>query len=170
MPFVSTGGVIGRGCVSMRHGDVGARVRRLFRLSVPMAVFALMAGTLPAAADSTGPLDPASLTATELSPDSTFSASKSDDIAQTDPSLLGLTSSDPVNVMIKYTYAATASYAGGVNGLAATSPRKTGKSLKDNDQAVQQYESYIKAREAETSAAIQQTVPGVAIDTKIGRA
>jgi len=149
----------------MRRGDVGARVRRLFRLSIPMAVFALVAGTLPAAADATGSLDPSSLTATELSPDSTFSASKSDDIAQTDPSLLGLTSSDPVNVMIKYSYAATASYAGGVDGLAPTSPRKTGKSLKDNDQAVQQYESYIKAREAETSAAIQQTVPGVAIDT-----
>ena len=149
----------------MRHGDVGARARRLVRLSIPMAVFALMAGTLQAAADTTGPLDPASLTATELSPDSTFSASKSDGIAQTDPSLLGLTSSDPVNVMIKYSYAATASYVGGVDGLAATSPRKTGKSLKDNDQAVQQYESYIKARELETSAAIQQTVPGVAIDT-----
>jgi len=149
----------------MRRGDVGARARRLFRLSVPVAVFALMAGTLPAAADTTGPLDPTSLTATELSPDSTFSASKSDDVAQTDPSLLGLTSSDPVNVMIKYTYASTASYAGGVGGLAATSPRKTGKSLKDNNQAVQQYESYIKAREEETSAAIQQTVPGVAIDT-----
>ena len=38
--------------------------------------------------------------------------------------------------MIKYDYDATASYDGGVAGLAATSPGVTGKELKDNKGAV----------------------------------
>ena len=53
-------------------------------------------------------------------------------VRQTDPSLLGRTDSTPVNVMIKYDFDATASYTGGIAGLAATSPRVTGKSLKAN--------------------------------------
>ena len=53
-------------------------------------------------------------------------------VRQTDPSLLGRTDSTPVNVMIKYDFDATASYKGGVAGLAATSPAVTGKTLKAN--------------------------------------
>src|SRR3954470_20431960 len=79
-----------------------------------------------------------------LTPDSTFSAAKSSSgyLAQTDPTLLNQSSSSPVSVMIKYDFDATASYTGGVAGLAATSPRSTGKSLKANGGAVAAYESY----------------------------
>src|SRR4029077_341077 len=75
----------------------------------------------------------------------------------------GLTSSDPINVMLKYSYAPTASYVGGVDGLAPTSPRKTGKALKDNGDAVGKYESYIKGKEVETSAAVVAAVPSASI-------
>src|SRR3954468_13323815 len=66
-------------------------------------------------------------TASALTPDSTFSASKSDSgqLAQTDPSLLNRSDATPVAVMIKYDYDATASYTGGVAGLAPTSPAVT---------------------------------------------
>ena len=140
------------------------RLNRLFRLSVPLLGAVLALGGSPALAGPVSSLDPSALTASSLAPDSTFTGSKSDDVAITDPSLLGLTGSDPINVMIKYTYAATASYAGGVDGLAATSPKKTGKSLRDNGDAVQAYESYIKGRENETSAAVVAAVPSASID------
>jgi subtilase family protein/PA domain-containing protein/fibronectin type III domain protein len=149
----------------MPRGAFRRRLSGLFRLSVPIAAVVLATAASPVAAGPTATIDPSTLTATELSPDSTFTASKSDDIAVTDPSLLGLTSSDPINVMIKYSYASTASYAGGVDGLAPTSPRKTGKALKDNSQAVQQYETYIKGKENQTSAAIVAAVPAASIDT-----
>ena len=149
----------------MPRGPVRRRLSRLYRLSVPIAAALLAAAASPVAAGPTASLDPSTLTATELSPDSTFSTSKSDDIAVTDPSLLGLTSSDPINVLIKYSYASTASYAGGIDGLAPTSPRRTGKALKDNSQAVQQYETYIKGQESQTSAAIVAAVPSASIDT-----
>src|SRR5262245_8904512 len=55
----------------------------------------------------------------------TYTAAKSPSgqLAQTDPALLGRTDSKPVNVLIKYDFDATASYTGGVAGLAPTSPR-----------------------------------------------
>jgi subtilisin family serine protease len=65
--------------------------------------------------------------------------------------------------MIKYNYVATASYIGGVAGLAATSPRATGKSLKQNASAVQAYESYLGSQQAKTSAAIKQAIPSAQI-------
>jgi subtilisin family serine protease len=100
-----------------------------------------------------------------LTPESTFSAAKSSSgyLAQTDPTLLNQTSSSPVNVMIKYDFDATASYTGGVAGLAATSPRATGKSLKANAGAVAAYESYTSRRTDAISAAVAQAVPAANI-------
>ena len=87
-------------------------------------------------------------------------------LAKTDPSLLGRTDSAPVNVMVKYDFDATASYPGGVAGLAATSPRKTGKSLKDNKAAVAAYEQYTTGlADKIDAAAIQQAVPDIEIRT-----
>jgi len=89
--------------------------------------------------------------------------SKSGRLAQTDPALLGLTSSDPVNVVVKYDYDAVASYTGGVAGLAATSPSVTGKKLKDNPGAVRAYEEYLAEQESAITAAIQAKVSGAAV-------
>ncbi len=91
----------------------------------------------------------------------TFTGAKSDSgqLAQTDPSLLGRTDATPINVMIKYDYDATASYTGGVPGLAATSPAVTHKALKDNAAAVNAYDAYTAKRAAKISASVQQSVP-----------
>src|SRR6185369_17163734 len=102
---------------------------------------AVLVGAIGVAA---GGATSSSFTATTLSPESTFSAGKSDSaaFATTDPSLLGRSDSTPVNVMIKYDFDATASYKGGVSGFDATSPSVTGKTLKANAGAVSAYESH----------------------------
>jgi Subtilase family/PA domain/Fibronectin type-III domain len=113
-------------------------------------------------------------TATALTPDSTFSASKSDSgqLAQTDPSLLNRSDAAPVDVMIKYDYDATASYTGGVDGLAPTSPAVTGTPLDQGSPAITAYDNYADARANSISAAVQQAVPaatvGDAVNTVYG--
>jgi hypothetical protein len=94
---------------------------------------------------------------------SVTSKSESGQLARTDPSLLGRTDSTPVNVMIKYDYDATASYTGGVDGLAATSPSVTGKELKDNKAAVKAYEAHTAQVSDKISAAVEQAVPSTDI-------
>jgi hypothetical protein len=100
-------------------------------------------------------------TATALTPDNTFSAAKSDSgqLAESDPSLLNRSDATPVAVMIKYDYDATASYKGGVDGLAATSPAVTGKSLDENAGAVAAYNNYAAGKAQEITSAVEQTVP-----------
>src|SRR3954447_1847896 len=97
-----------------------------------------------------------SASAAQISVDSTYVAQKSTSgaLAQTDPALLGRTDSTPVNVMIKYDYDATASYTGGVAGLAATSPSVTGKKLKDNPAAVSAYEQHTSQVSTKITAAV----------------
>jgi hypothetical protein len=108
---------------------------------------------------------PSSLTATALTPDSTFVGEKSvsGGLAQTDPSLLGKTSSNPVNVMIKYDVDATASYTGGA-GYTATSPSVTGQTLQQNKAAVQAYDQHVESVANRISSAIKATVPAADIN------
>src|SRR5262245_62814281 len=63
-------------------------------------------------------------TAQALTPSDRVSGSKTltSRLAQTDPALLGRTDSTPVNVVVKLDYDSVATYAGSINGLAATSP------------------------------------------------
>src|SRR3954464_466332 len=104
-------------------------------------------------------------TATSLTPDSTYEGFKSDSgsLAKTDPSLLGRTDATPVNVMIKYDFDASASYAGGVAGLTATSPAVTGKALKDNKGAVEAYEQHAKKVADDISSTVTAAVPSANI-------
>ena len=99
-------------------------------------------------------------TATPLTPDTTFTGEKttSGGLAQTDPSLLGQADSTPVHVLIKYDLEPTASYTGGVSGLAPTSPRATGKALKDNPGAVKAYEDYAKNKADKIGRSVQSAV------------
>ena len=103
--------------------------------------------------------------ATPLTPDSTYSAAKSTSgaLARTDPALLGRTDATLVNVMIKYDFDATASYAGGVPGLAATSPAVTRKKLKDNKVAVSAYERHTTNLTNKISSAVKAAVPSAGI-------
>ena len=103
-------------------------------------------------------VDPSSLSATALEPDGeavTVAKSRSGALAQTDPALLGRNDSTPVPVLIKLDYDAVASYAGGVEGLAATSPEVTGLALDENTAAVTAYLGHVADEEAAARAAIE---------------
>ena len=107
-------------------------------------------------------VDPSELSATALEPDGapiTAAKSRSGAIAQTDPALLGRNDTTPVPVFIKLDYDAVASYAGGVDGLAPTSPEATGKALKANKGAVDAYKQHLSNEEAAARQAIAAAVP-----------
>ena len=93
---------------------------------------------------------------------SSFEGSKSavSDLVKTDPSLLNQSSSAPVAVFVKYDVDSTASYAGGVEGYAATSPRATGKSWKDNQQAVNAYRGYATGKIQQITDSALSSVSG----------
>ncbi len=107
----------------------------------------------------------AQFSAAPLTEDSTYSAPKSASgrLARTDPALLGRTDSTPINVLIKYDFDATTSYAGGVAGLAPTSPAVTHKKLKDNKNAVSAYEQHAASASNKISAAVKAAVPSASI-------
>ena len=134
------------------------------RIAVALATLCLLAGQLVFAGAASG-ADPSRFTATPLTPDSTYVGAKSTSgaIARSDPALLGRTDSTPLNVVIKYDYDVAASYTGGVAGLAATSPRVTGKSLEDNADAVRAYDAYAADLSGEITARAQEAVPDLAV-------
>jgi subtilisin family serine protease len=135
----------------------GKRARRSWAAVVGLlALVALIMSATGGAANTA--LTVAPLPVTE---GATYAISKtpSSGLAKTDPSLLGRTDSRPVHVMIKYDFAATASYGGGISGLKATSPRVTHKTLKQNASAVSAYTNYARAKADRISAQIEQTIP-----------
>ncbi len=79
-------------------------------------------------------------------------------IAETDPELLGRSDSTPVNVIVKLDYDSVATYTGGVQGLAATSPKTTGKKLKQNKGAVDAYLAHAEDVEQDIVSDIQGAV------------
>ena len=141
------------------------------RMAVALATLCLLAGQIMFAGVVSG-ASPAKFTATPLTPDSTFTGTKSSSgaIAKSDPALLGRTDATPVNVMIKYDYDATATYAGGIDGLAATSPAVTGVDLKDNAGAVQAYDAYTAGVSSEITADAQAAVPALTVDSTFSTA
>ena len=133
------------------------------RILVAAAAGMLVLG-LPTSAGA-APKQAPKYTATQLVPTSTVTAFKapSSQLAQTDPNLLTRTDSFPVRVMIKLDYDATASYAGGVAGFAATSPRVTGKKLTGASPAEQAYGRYIQGKKDAFAAAFGSALPGAAV-------
>jgi len=89
----------------------------LRRIAVALATLCLLAGQTIFAGVVSG-ADPSKFTATPLTPDSTYTGVKSSSgaIAKSDPKLLGRHDKTVVNVVIKYDFDATASYAGGIRG------------------------------------------------------
>ncbi|MEO5986086.1 MAG: S8 family serine peptidase, partial [Candidatus Limnocylindria bacterium] len=80
-------------------------------------------------------------------------------LAQTDPALLGRNDATPVPVLIKLDYDAVASYAGGIEGLAPTSPEVTGKPIRANTVAVDAYRKHVSKKDAAARDAIEAAVP-----------
>ncbi|MGH2792200.1 MAG: S8 family serine peptidase [Actinomycetota bacterium] len=107
------------------------------------------------------PRQSSDLTITPLTVDNSFEAAKSpsSSLAETDRSLLNLEGSKPVNVVVKFDYDAAATYAGGVQGLAATSPEVTGRALSENLGALRAYRDYAKDVEASVIDGISSRVP-----------
>ena len=96
---------------------------------------------------------------------STYAAAKhaNGSVAKTDPSLLGLTGSKLVPVMIKYAFTPTASYAGGIKGLKATSPRVTHNALRKNLKAFSRYQAFANSKADRITAGIKRAVPSAKI-------
>ncbi len=65
-----------------------------------------------------------------------------------------------MNVLVKLDYDSVATYQGGVQGLDATSPKKTGKKLKQNRAAVEAYEAYVAEVETDIVSDIENAVSG----------
>jgi hypothetical protein len=80
-------------------------------------------------------------------------------IARTDRTLLGRHESGPVSVLVKFDSDPVATYAGGVAGLAATSPAITGRRLAGRGAEVA-YESYLGEREAAFRRTLADRLPG----------
>jgi subtilisin family serine protease len=152
-PLMSTSRFVGSDASTRRRG-----VRRAFRLLI--ALTALVALSVTAAGAASG--DTNDPVGESVSAGTSFEGSKSPTsrLAQTDPSLLGRTDSTPVNVMVKLDYDSTATYEGGVAGLEATSPGKTGRKLKNNRGAVEAYERHVATVERSVVSAIESAVSG----------
>ncbi len=143
-----------------------------FIRSVPILIAAaalvgLLTVTATSTASRTAQASALRLTASPLTPSSTYVGSKtmSGYAAKTDRTLLGSTSSRLVNVMIKYDFDALASYAGRIPGLKATSPRASGKKFSQNRVAVAAYDRYTARKITRINSAISAAVPGVRFGT-----
>ncbi|HET8657558.1 MAG TPA: S8 family serine peptidase, partial [Micromonosporaceae bacterium] len=129
-------------------------------LAVPL--FAVVAA-VPAAAQAPGSYDATPLSAQERVDGPKAPTSR---LAKTDRSLLGRTDTAPVSVMIKFDYDSIATYAGGVRGLAPTSPSVTGRAL-SRSAGEQRYESYLAGREAAVVGGLQRRVPGLTVHQRL---
>ncbi len=133
-----------------------------------LTVFALAGLTASVLAPSALAVNPASGTpsnpsAQGLSVLSTYQAAKSDSgrLAQSDQDLLSRTDSQIVSVMVKLDVDALASYRGGIDNLAATSPSITGKALNDNGGAANAYLGYLMSQTQSARRLAKAAVPGI---------
>ncbi|MDG4828041.1 S8 family serine peptidase [Solwaraspora sp. WMMD1047] len=126
----------------------------------PLAVVAWAA---PAAAAPAG-----DLTATPIAVKSREEAAKAPTsrLAETDRSLLGRKDAEPVAVLVKLDHDPVATYAGGVDNLAATSPAVTGRKL-TGSAPERSYENYLARQEAEFVADLDRAVPGADVGQRL---
>lgn len=135
------------------------RIRRSVLLSA-VAAAALVAGAFASPAYAADPVP--DFTATPLSPSGPpqeGARSKTGQLAESDPALLARTDAKVVPIMVKVDVDPVASYAGGIDGLKATSPEVTGKELSLSDPAVKAYLAYVKDALAAAEADIRKAVP-----------
>ena len=139
-----------------------------------VAVTSLLAVTVASPATAQQEPVPPDFTATTLEPVETITGSKSatSRIAQTDPELLGLTDSAPVDVVIKLDDDSVATYQGTIPGLAATSPSVTDEELTGSTPAEVAYDGYIDGQEGafvgQLDAAVAAAAVGQSLRTVYG--
>ena len=88
-------------------------------------------------------------------------------LAQTDRALLARRDAQQVQVMLKLDYDSVATYTGGIDDLAATSPSVTGRKLTGRSGAERSYQAYINDRKADIVARVTAAVPGVTVGSSI---
>ena len=156
-----------------RNSRITARLPRYVALGVVLvALSVLAAGAAAAPAESLGAAaQQQRFTVTPLVPASRVEGAKSASgrIAQTDESLLGLSSDAPVNVVVKLDYDAVASYAGQIEGLPATSPAETGEPLNMQSNAAQSYLDHVRGHRAALPRAAGHTGSGRRRRTRAAR-
>ena len=140
------------------------RMRRALHISY-LAVLVAVAGHSPALAQGQGR---AGLSATPLVPDSQFQSATVKASSGADPRGPALSGAHAaarwVSVIVKLEDDSVASYTGGVSGLAATSPRVTGKARLDIDAApTKRYREHLKAKRDAFEAAARQAIPGASV-------
>ena len=111
----------------------------------------------------------ADLRATSLTPSERITAAKSPTsrLARTDPGLLARNDAGMVDVIVKLDYDSVATYAGGIRGLAATSPRVTGRKMDRASRADKAYRGYVKGREDAFISALTKAVPKSRVGSRI---
>jgi subtilisin family serine protease len=142
-----------------------ARQRALaFVAGVAVAVSA----ALPAVA-AQPPRSSADMRATALQPSERIVAAKSpaSRLARTDPELLARNDARTVNVIVKLDYDSVATYAGGIRGLPATSPKVTGKPLNRATRADKAYRAFVKGKEDAFVRALATAVPTARVGSRI---
>ena len=142
----------------MRHRGLPAA----FALAIVLALL------VPTAAAAQG-ADDLTVGAGTITRAESFDAAKSASgkLAKTDPSLLGQSSSELINVLVKLDYDAIASYKGGIAGLRATSPSVTGKAVADNRRAVAAYRSYVTGIERAAVRSVDARIARATVGTRL---
>ncbi|HMG41381.1 MAG TPA: S8 family serine peptidase [Acidimicrobiales bacterium] len=104
-----------------------------------------------------------------LTPTDVVSADKAptSQLAQSDEALVARTDAASARVMIKLDYDSVATYQGGVDDLAATSPSVTGQDLTGRSQAERAYQGYVDDRKAEIVADLEAAVPQVDVGSSL---
>ncbi|HEV8697144.1 MAG TPA: S8 family serine peptidase, partial [Candidatus Limnocylindrales bacterium] len=140
--------------------------RRALAIAVGVA---LAASVVPPALAAQPPRSSADLRAMALQPSERLVAAKSTTsrLARTDPGLLARNDARMVDVIVKLDYDSVATYAGGIRGLAATSPKVTGKPLSRTSRADRAYRAYIKGKEDAFIRALARTVPTARAGSRI---
>lgn len=140
-------------------GGARRRVSALSALALVVLGLGAVATTTAAGAAKPGKLKLGAVAPVQQGVPASTAKSLLGKVAESDPSLLARTDTAPLDVVVKLDYDSVASYAGGIAGLPATSPKATGRKLRQNRAAVAAYTSFLAGLEAEIVARIKQRVP-----------
>ncbi|GAA1859466.1 S8 family serine peptidase [Microbacterium koreense] len=138
------------------------RNRRVRILAAGAAIAGLMIGAIAAPAGAAPP-PPPDFTATALEPDGpddVGAKSASGRLAESDEALLARTDRAVIPILVKVDVDPVASYTGGVDGYAATSPEVTGIAISDGSAAIDRYTAYVEEQIAAAQSEASELVSG----------
>ena len=143
---------------------MGKRPVRFIGFATAVVTLAMMAATPSGAQTASSLARSNGITQTDQV---TTAKAPSSRLAETDQALLARSDAAAAPVMIKLDYDSIATYAGGVEDLAATSPSVTGQELTGESSAEQAYQGYIDAKKADVVDRLRQAVPEIEIGKSV---